>query len=398
MEPMKDQARNSEQRLRWMMMNAPVCLAETMENGEILQLNVEGESLFRPVMKANGLCEDNLFPVLGLIAPEVLEKIRQFREGKGVIVVNEMVSFSRKHLAITVSKLPDSTMLVAINDVTEKLEGEQAMLEKGIAQGRFELASDVLHDIGNAIVGLGSYLTRVRRSIDQSSTDNLTKLAGFFSAQQDAIAQALGETKAAAAVSMLNSIAETHKAQREEILRSIGEQTHIISHIQDILHIQRQYVNGRDTVEKKLVNLRSIINDCLSMQSASMEKRGILVTREIAEQVPSIMGDRTRLMQVILNLLKNSVEAIDITAGEKAVGIRLTTAEDMLTLQITDNGCGFDETTGAQLFDRGFTTKSSGTGLGLHNCRSIIESHAGCISITSNGPGKGSQTTITFKV
>ena len=71
---------------------------------------------------------------------------------------------------------------------------------------------------------------------------------------------------------------------------------------------------------------------------------------------------------------------------------------DLLVLQVHDSGNGFDGTIGRQLFERGFTTKSSGTGLGLNSCRAIIESFEGTIDITSEGPGKGALATIAFKI
>jgi signal transduction histidine kinase len=392
---MENQISASEQRLRWMMKHAPVCLIEIREDGRLLEMNVIAETILRPVMAENGLDEDNLFPLLGLVAPEVLKKVKNFGGDAGLIVLNELIGFSQKQFTMTASKLPDGTMVVSIDDISEK---HQATLERSVMQGRFEIASDVLHDIGNAVVGIGSNLTRMRRSLDQQNSDNLSKLAGFFSVQQALIAGALGDVKASAVVNMLNSMVEAQKAQREDILQSIAEQTNIVTHVQDILHIQRQYVNGQGALDRRHINLRGVLEDCLSMQHASMEKRGISVTKDVPEQVPSIIGDRTRLMQVILNILKNSMEAIDMAGAEKDISVRLMAGDGLLTLEIKDNGCGFDEATGKRLFDRGFTTKSSGTGLGLHNCRSIIQSHAGDISIFSEGRGRGSLTTITFKL
>jgi len=274
---------------------------------------------------------------------------------------------------------------------------QQALLDRSVAQGKFEIASDVLHDIGNAVVGFGSYLTRIRRSLEQGNSDKLKSLAAFFATQQTAIAGAIGEAKAGAVVSMLNSITEAQRTNQEEISKSITEQLNIISHIQEILNIQRQYVNGHELQERKPVNLRNITNDCLSMLFASMDKRAITLSLDIPADLPVVNGDRTRLMQVVMNVLKNSIEAIDIQAAEKTIFIRSHRQDDWLILQVKDSGNGFDEATGKQLFERGFTTKSSGTGLGLNNCRAIIESHAGTIDITSEGPGKGALTTIKLK-
>jgi signal transduction histidine kinase len=225
----------------------------------------------------------------------------------------------------------------------------------------------------------------------------LKSLAAFFATQQTAIAGAIGEAKAGAVVSMLNSITEAQRSNQEEISKSITEQLNIISHIQEMLNIQRQYVNGHELQERKPVNLRNITNDCLSMLFASMDKRAITLSLDIPADLPAVKGDRTRLMQVVMNVLKNSIEAIDIQAAEKTISIRSHRQDDWLILQVKDSGNGFDEATGKQLFERGFTTKSSGTGLGLNNCRAIIESHAGTIDITSEGPGKGALTTIKLK-
>jgi signal transduction histidine kinase len=274
---------------------------------------------------------------------------------------------------------------------------ETAILDKEIAEGKFEIASDTLHDIGNAMVGFGSWLARIRRSLEQNNLENLQNLAGFFAGQHAAMAVTIGEAKSGAVVSMLNGMVEAQKASEEEIQKSITEQLHLITHIQEILAIQRQYSIGNESKEKKASNLRTIINDCISMLLASIDKRAILISLDLRVDSPVIMGDRTQLMQVVLNILKNSMEAIPLNATEKTISIRLHTKDGLLILAVQDNGSGFDEETAGQLFERGFSTKSSGTGLGLNNCRTIVESHAGTIDITSNGIGKGALTMIKFK-
>lgn len=397
----------SEIKLRAIMANAPMGLAEIDGNGDIVQLNIKGEALLRPIMSAYNITDNNLYSVLQLIAPAVADKIRSSGDEAGPILVNELYSFFQGadrqeiYFKYTVSRMFADCIIVAIDDITEKYREEQTMhqavLDRSVAQGKFDIASDVLHDIGNAVVGFGSYLGRIRRSLEQNKPDNLQNIAGFFNAQQATMAAAIGEARAAAVVTMLNSIVEAQKISQDEIQKSVTEQLNIITHIQEILNIQRQYVNGHSTQERNPANLRSIINDCLSMLLASIEKRSIAVALDIPAGLPVIKGDRTKLMQVILNILKNSIEAIDVLAREKSISIRTSAAEGWLILQIQDSGCGFDEATGNRLFERGYTTKSSGSGLGLNNCRSIIESHAGAIDMVSEGPGKGSLTTIKFK-
>lgn len=278
----------------------------------------------------------------------------------------------------------------------EDLERQVEILDKAVAQGKFEIASDVLHDIGNAMVGFGSYLTRIRRLLDQDKPENLEKLAVFFGDRQPAMASAIGEEKAGAVIGMLSGIVQTQKNNQEEIGRSITEQLNIISHIQEILHIQRQYIGGKETQERKPVNLRSIINDSLAMLFSSIDKNGVAISLDIPDEPPLLKGDRTKLMQVVLSVLKNSLEAIDGEMPEKNISIRVVSQEDQVTLEIRDSGNGLDKETALRLFERGFTTKFSGAGLGLYNCREIVDSHEGTISVSSEGPGKGTLVTIKF--
>lgn len=274
----------------------------------------------------------------------------------------------------------------------------QALLaDQAIVRGKFEIASNILHDIGNAVVGFGSYISRIKRSMEQYSPDNLEKLATFFEDQRQALGQVLGDAKANAAITMLKTMSDTHRSSQQEINRSILEQINIITHIQDMLNIQRQYARGHETMEKRPINIRGIIDDCMSMLLASLEKRGITVTLNVADKLPIINADRTRLMQVILNIFKNSIEAIDMQAAEKKIELSAFLQANFLVIQIQDNGCGFSEETGRKIFERGFTTKSSGSGVGLDSCRAIMEGSGGTIGISSEGPGKGALTTIRFK-
>jgi PAS domain S-box-containing protein len=278
------------------------------------------------------------------------------------------------------------------------LQKEQEV-DKAIAQGKFEIASEVLHDIGNALVGFGSYLNRINRSIGLNNLDTIKSLAAFLKDQQPAIGGAIGADKAGALVNLTEGIANNLGDNQQEISASMKELLNIISHIQEILNIQRQFVKGHGSSgDRKPVNLESLIDNCRSMLFASLEKKGIQFKVSIQPGLPIVKGDHTKLMQVILNVLKNSIEAIDMSEAEKKMSISARSYDNMIELIITDNGLGFTADTGSRFFERGFTTKKTGTGLGLYNCKSIIESHGGTFEIKSDGPGLGATTVIKLEI
>lgn len=396
----------SEHKLRSIMQHAPIGLVEIEESGNIVSINLMGGKLLNPIANENLVPGSNIFPCLAAINQDLSNRINNFMEPAGLIILNQQYSFSypsggKKHFQVTVTKMFKDCLIVSLEDMTEKLKEEEAFKtaqqDKAVAQGKYEIASEVIHDIGNAVVGFGSYLTRINRMLEQYNQGNLQKVAAFLKQQQEPIGTAIGEPKAAALVEMMDAISKSLNDSQKELQKSVTEQLQIITHIQDILNIQRQYVTGHESQERKPVNLKDIINDCRSMVFANMEKKGISLSLSIPQSPVEIKGDRTKLMQVLLNILKNSIEAIDMDAPEKVISIKLNDADNIAQLTLADTGKGFDEETAKHLFDRGYSTKSTGTGLGLYNCKTIIESHAGSIVMQSNGIGTGSKTTIEFK-
>jgi len=400
----------SEQKFAAIIRSAPLGLAEFDENGIIAQMSYVAEAIFSAIKDEHRLDTPNFYELFVYISTDVVERVKQFTAEEGLIILNEVYHAplclngvqGERYFNISGSKIAKDCFVVSFDDITEKRQKEQAMkqveLDRALMQGKFEIASDILHDIGNAVVGFGSYLTRIKRVLEQNNLENLENLAAFFAAEQALIAGALGADRAGAVTELLTHILQTQNDSREEIRKSITEQLNIISHIQEILNIQRQYVKGHESQERAPVNLRSVINDCLAMLFASSDKRGIALSLAITAEHPVVKGDRTKLMQVVLNILKNGIEAITEDSVEKNITIQVDRVADSIVLKVTDTGCGFDTLAAEKIFKRGFTTKTSGTGLGLYNCRSIIESHGGTMAIFSAGPKKGATVTIKLNI
>ncbi|WP_026632157.1 sensor histidine kinase [Dyadobacter alkalitolerans] len=398
----------AEQKMKAILLHAPVGLVDMDESGKIVSINLMGGKLLNPLAGETLVPGINLYPCLSALDPEIVTRIRDYAEPSGLIMLNQQYSYvnpnstdGERHFKLTVTKIFAGCVIVSVEDVTGKMQEEQALKQaqqdKAVAQGKYEIASEVIHDIGNAVVGFNSYLTRINRMLEQYNQGNLQKVAMFLKQQNEPLSAAIGAPKAAALIDMLEAICKSLGDSHDELRRSVNEQLHLTTHIQDILNIQRQYISGHESQERKPVNLKDIISDCRSMIFANMEKKGVNLSLSIPSTHIEIKGDRTKLMQVLLNILKNSIEAIDMDAAEKSVTIKLIDSEDSVHLSVTDSGKGFDAQTAKHLFDRGYTTKSTGTGLGLYNCKAIIESHGGSISMESDGVGTGSRTTISIK-
>jgi signal transduction histidine kinase len=143
------------------------------------------------------------------------------------------------------------------------------------------------------------------------------------------------------------------------------------------------------------IEINRLARQVLRMVENDLHVNGVTVSTEFQEDLPQIMADRTLLQQVILNLLKNAIEAM--AAGPTAIKtLRLVTtqgANSVVSLSVQDTGPGITPENGTHVFDPFFTTKSSGTGLGLSISQRIIEDHGGKLRLT-----KTSSSGCTFEI
>ncbi|TKC63565.1 HAMP domain-containing histidine kinase [Pedobacter hiemivivus] len=387
----------------------PIGLIEANIAGGIKQMNAKSVQLLMPLFYSHGLQGDNITELLAIIAPGLLVIVKGFTPESGCIVnqLRQEIRQERKnaepailHYLFTVNKLDAGTLMYIFDDITELYYKEkqlsQIQLDKAVEQSKFETASGVLHDIGNAVVGFGSYMIKIKRSAEQNDIAALQKLQKLVHKNLPSFITAIGEQKAYAMLEFISGIIMNQEDQLLAIKGSLSDQMKIISHIQEILNIQRQYMKGQSS-EREPVNLRAVVNDSISMLFGSLDKKDIAFNFDAPATIPQIKGDRTKLMQVFLNLFKNSVDSVEaVTRPDKKITARLTANKYAIIVEITDNGKGFNSAMGLNLFNRGYTTKAEGTGLGLANCKSIIEAHNGEIGLVSDGEDKGATATVLF--
>jgi signal transduction histidine kinase len=127
------------------------------------------------------------------------------------------------------------------------------------------------------------------------------------------------------------------------------------------------------------VNLNELIREVLTLLEAELQGHHIEVQTTLDERIPAVLSDRIQFQQVILNLIKNAIEAMSFVVEHSRI-LHLKTevgSSQNLMIIVEDSGTGIDPKNIEKIFDRAFTTKTHGMGMGLAICRSIIEGHNG---------------------
>lgn len=161
-----------------------------------------------------------------------------------------------------------------------------------------------------------------------------------------------------------------------------------IDHASSIVRRMRDFLR-RGHPRVSTVDVPRVLDDALMLANADAAAKGIRLTLARNSNLPPVFGDRVQLQQVILNLVRNSIDAISATKreGKIEVGARQLSAPERVEFSVLDNGPGIDEATVERLFEPLMTSKHEGLGLGLPICTSIVEAHGGKIWLHSGTPG-----------
>jgi PAS domain S-box-containing protein len=154
---------------------------------------------------------------------------------------------------------------------------------------------------------------------------------------------------------------------------------------------------NKTNLEKVPLDVNDVVGDVMALVQRELISHGVLLRTELAASLPMILGDRVQLQQVIINLVMNGIEAMQrVTDRQRELVIRSGKNEaQQVLVSVTDCGIGISAENAEHLFNAFFTTKSSGMGMGLSICRSIMEAHGGRMSATNNvGPGATFQFTL----
>jgi CheY-like chemotaxis protein/two-component sensor histidine kinase len=170
--------------------------------------------------------------------------------------------------------------------------------------------------------------------------------------------------------------------------------------IEDLLDVSR-IVSGKLRLDMRPVDIGEVVEEAIDTVRPTADARGVTLTAAVTHAGP-VSGDAQRLQQIVWNLLSNSIK---FTPAGGTVQIRVEQAGSMVRIIVTDSGQGIDADFLPHVFDRfrqassmPGQTRRKGLGLGLAIVRHLVEAHAGNVSASSDGPGKGATFTVELPV
>jgi two-component system sensor kinase FixL len=217
------------------------------------------------------------------------------------------------------------------------------------------MASTLAHEINQPLTAIANYLKGCRRILQRMEGDQVPML-------REAVNQAA-----------------------DQAIRA-GQ---VIRHL-------REFVS-RGEGERHIENLPKLIEEASALALVGAKEKGVRVTFSLDPDAPLVLADRIQIQQVLLNLVRNAIEAMeDQPRRELVITTRAMPAERMVAIRVADTGGGIAPEIADQLFQPFVTTKRNGMGVGLSICRTIVEAHGGKIAVES-ALGRGTTFVLTLR-
>ncbi len=293
-------------------------------------------------------------------------------------------------------------MVLFARDITARKEAETRMgemhrtlVDVSRQAGMAEIATGVLHNVGNALNSVNISASLIAEGLRKQRVSGLARAATLLQEHSADLASFLTtDPRGQQLPAYLQTLSKGQREEQEALLSEASSLTSGIEHIKSIISTQQKHARTVGAVES--LSVPQLIDEAMRLHAISFERLNIAVERDYGD-VPPIVADRHKLLQILLNLMTNARHAlVSGDQQEKRLRIRVRLSPDggQLLVEVSDNGMGIAPEHLPRIFTQGFTTKKEGHGFGLHISALAAMEMKGRLTCTSQGLGQGATFTL----
>lgn len=311
------------------------------------------------------------------------------------LAIRLLRSFSEINRVNKALQTANEELELRVEERTRELKDTQSeLLDTARQAGMAEIATNVLHNVGNVLNSVNISADLVTRKLRSSKALGLGKAMQLINEHPTDLGSFLTEdAKGQLLPGYLNQLVEAIALEQQGMTDELAQLTKSVDHIKDIVATQQSYAGANSLMEP--LHISELLEDALRMNSGALTRHHVMVVKEYSD-VPRVMGDKHRLLLILINLISNAKYAMSDLSNrprQMTLGVKIL---DDATLQVSvkDDGEGIPAENMTRIFAHGFTTRKEGHGFGLHSCALAAIEMNGHLTAHSDGPGKGAQFTL----
>jgi len=281
------------------------------------------------------------------------------------------------------------------NQMVDRLAvARKSLMEQSYKSGMAEVAIGVLHNVGNVLNSVNVSCTLLTEQLRESSINDVSRVASLLTEPEGGLRQFLTEDPRGGMIpSYLASLATALQQEQQLMLQETESLRCQVEHIKEIVVMQQSY--GCVSTVSETILPEQLMEDTFFLIVDELARHKITVKREYQE-VPPIIVDKHKVLQILVNLINNAKYACVEGGGkEKSITLRIfSSGHNCVSMQIVDNGIGITPEHLTRIFQYGFTTRKDGHGFGLHSSALTARELGGNLTVHSDGPGYGATFTL----
>jgi len=289
----------------------------------------------------------------------------------------------------------------ACRDVSDRKRAERELaelnrrlIETSRLAGMAEVATGVLHNVGNVLNSVNVSAQMVTDRVKRSRVPGLAKANALIEQHAGDLGTFItSDEKGRLLPEYLRGLSKQLHGERDFVLEELGGLMKNVEHIKEIVSMQQSFSKVAGAVER--VDVADIVESALKVNDAGLLRHHVTVVREY-EAIAPVTTDKHKVVQILVNLIGNAKYALsDSARDEKRLTIRIgSSGDDRVKVEVKDNGVGIARENLSRIFRHGFTTKKHGHGFGLHSSALAAKELDGTLSVHSEGPGQGATFTL----
>ena len=289
--------------------------------------------------------------------------------------------------------------VAVVQDITERRLAEQELehVHKQLVvasrqAGMAEVATNVLHNVGNVLNSVNVSASLVSERITKSKCTRLGQVAAVLAEHAGELASFLAGARGKHLPGYLRELADDLLGERDTAVAELSALRGNVEHIKEIVAMQQSYARRGGIIET--LDACVLVEDSLRMNEGAFSRHGVTTMRDYRD-VPLIQVDKHKVLQILVNVIRNAKYACQ-EAAEKRVTVRIRATDSSVLISVIDTGVGIPRENLERIFNHGFTTRPDGHGFGLHSSALAARELGGSLHAESAGPGKGATFTLAL--
>ncbi len=302
----------------------------------------------------------------------------------GTFVANN----SRYHILVAqdeTNRIESDRKMSEINDELIKATGKAA---------KVELANGVLHNVGNIVNSINVSTGAIKKQVERMSVSKLDRVCQLISSHENSFVDFVRDDERGKKIpNYLQKVNEALVNEKSKVDEELQDLVKNVQHIKEVITSQQS--DAKSGAAMQLLSPCELLDDAVTANKATLANHDVEITKQIAEELPAFYSDKNKILQILVNLIKNANEAlVENQSANPLIQTIVRHENDHIVFEVADNGIGISPDKIDQIFQHGFTSKLTGHGFGLHSSAEAASDLGGELSVSSQGLGTGA----TFKL